>query len=301
MPTTLTGLLLFVVMLLPGFTYLVGKERRGTERHLSTFRETVAVVYASVISEIIVLVIFAVIRVLWPSGTPNVGALLSQGNLYLLGNKSHKGHYQIFALWALALLLASMFIAYLATIPRLRRLGGRLTGAYPHESAVSGWWMLFEQWKKARKIEVICILDDASSIRGQLGSFNTSADDSPDRDLVLIDPLYYIPPGEEDEVAYDVGAVCIAARRIVIMFVNYTAPVAVSPSTSLGVAAAPPVALSAGQQAQPSSRQPASGPSPGLVPPSSAHGLPQLLRSGKAAVLRGRAKLLGWSPRGRRP
>ena len=192
---TLTGLLLFVVMLLPGFTYLVGKERRGTERHLSTFRETVAIVSASVISEVIVLSIFAVIRALWPSRTPNVGALLGQGNLYLLGNKSHKGHYQIFAIWALVLLLASMLIAYLATIPRLRRIGGRLAGAFPHESAVSSWWILFEQWKKARRIEVICILDDGSSIRGQLGSFNTSADDSPDRDLVLTDPLYYIPPG----------------------------------------------------------------------------------------------------------
>lgn len=44
MPTTLTGLLLFVVFLLPGFAYLVGKERNGTERQTSPFRETVAVV-----------------------------------------------------------------------------------------------------------------------------------------------------------------------------------------------------------------------------------------------------------------
>lgn len=99
MPTTLTGLLLFVVALLPGFAYLVGKERHGTERRLSPFRETVAIFSASAISGIIVLVIFAMIRALWPSGTPNVGALLSQGNLYLLGNRSHHGHYQIFAVW----------------------------------------------------------------------------------------------------------------------------------------------------------------------------------------------------------
>ncbi len=79
MPTTLTGLLLFVVMLLPGFAYLVGKERNGTERRLSPFRETVAIISASVASEVVILLIFAVVRTLWPSETPNVGALLGQG------------------------------------------------------------------------------------------------------------------------------------------------------------------------------------------------------------------------------
>jgi uncharacterized membrane protein len=57
-PTTLTGLLLFVVLLLPGFAYLVGKERHGTERSLSPFRETVAVVAASITSELVVLGLF---------------------------------------------------------------------------------------------------------------------------------------------------------------------------------------------------------------------------------------------------
>ena len=50
MPTTLTGLLLFVALLLPGFAYLVGKERHGTERRLSPFRETVPWLPASLLS-----------------------------------------------------------------------------------------------------------------------------------------------------------------------------------------------------------------------------------------------------------
>jgi hypothetical protein len=300
MPTTLTGLLLFVVLLLPGFAYVVGKERHGTERHLSTFRETVAIISASAISIVVVLVIFAVIRALWPSGTPNVGALLDQRNLYLFGNEGHKGHYQSFAIWGIVLLAIAMFSAYVATFPRLRRVGERLGWSHPHESTASSWWILFEQWKKARKIEIICILDDGSSLRGQLGSFNISADDSPDRDLILTDPLYYAPPGEENEVPYDVSAVCISARRIVTMFVNYTAPASVSPSSA--AAAAPQAASSAAQQAQSSSRQPVSGPSPSPAPPSSARDpVRQLLCSGRSAVLRGWAKLPGRSPRGRWP
>ena len=93
MPTTLTGLLLFVVLLLPGFAYLVGKERHGTERRLSPFRETVAVVAASISSELVVLVIFAVIRTGLPSITPNVGALLREGSVYLTGSPGHLGYY----------------------------------------------------------------------------------------------------------------------------------------------------------------------------------------------------------------
>jgi hypothetical protein len=67
MPTTLTGLLIFVVLLLPGFAYLVGKERHGTERHTSPFRETIAVVAASVTSELAVLGVFAATRAAFPS------------------------------------------------------------------------------------------------------------------------------------------------------------------------------------------------------------------------------------------
>lgn len=44
MPTTVSGLLLFVVLLLPGFAYQIGKKRRGSERTTSVLRETAAVV-----------------------------------------------------------------------------------------------------------------------------------------------------------------------------------------------------------------------------------------------------------------
>ena len=302
MPTTLTGLLLFVVLLLPGFAYLVGKERHGTERRLSPFRETVAIVSASVASELVVIGIFAAARTLWPSITPNVGALLRQGALYFHGDQNHSGHYQIFIIWGIGLLVLAMLIAYAATIPRVRRAGEWLLGPYPHESTVSSWWILFEKWRKSRAVRVICILDDGSSIRGQFGSFNISADDSPDRDLILMSPLYYSPPGEEDEVPYPVSAVCIAARRIVTMFVNYTAPTAVTPSSSGAVAAAQ-AASSAAHQAQSSSRRPvaASGPSPRRSRRTYALYLRQGKRSASFAVLERGTRPQTRNPRKRRP
>jgi hypothetical protein len=85
MPTTLTGLLLFVILLLPGFAYAIGKDRNGVSQGLTPFRETAAVVVASVSAELVVLSLFAIIRTIWPSVTPNVGALVRNGGGYLRG------------------------------------------------------------------------------------------------------------------------------------------------------------------------------------------------------------------------
>lgn len=226
MPTTLTGLLLFVVLLLPGFAYLVGKERHGTERSLSPFRETVAIVAASVSSELVVLALFGAIGAIRPTATPDVGALIRNGGAYVAGTPGHPGHYRSVAVWGVALLAAATLGAYLATKPGVRGLGEklRLTGPYPHDSTVSAWWILFERWPDGRDIQVACVLDDGSAIRGRFGSFNTTAEDSPDRDIILQEPLYYRPPGSAEELLYDMSTVCFSARRIVSLFVNYSDP-----------------------------------------------------------------------------
>ena len=222
MPTTLTGLLLFVALLLPGFAYLVGKERHGTERRLSPFRETVAIVAASVTSSLFVLVVFAADKSSLAIETPDVGALVRDGGSYL---RSNHLHYENVTFWGICLLAAAMLVAYLATVPAIRSITERTTGPYPHDSTVSAWWILFERWPDGRDVEVACTLDDGSAVRGRFGSFNTSADDSPDRDLILRKPIFYRPPGETArEVPYNMSAVCFPARRIVALFVAYSDP-----------------------------------------------------------------------------
>lgn len=222
MPTTLTGLLLFVALLLPGFAYVVGKERNGTGQQLTPFRETAAAVAASISFELIVLAIFALIRTLWPSQTPDVGALIRDSRSYLLGGSGHAGHYGQVALWATGMLALSVFLAYLATLPRARNLAAKALGPYPHNSTISAWWLIFETWQEGRDIHVGCVLDDESYVEGWLGSFSREADDKPDRDLVLTPPILYRPPGASEARPYECGAVCISASRIVEMFVNYS-------------------------------------------------------------------------------
>ena len=231
MPTTFTGLLLFVVLLLPGFAYFVGKERHTTAQQLSTFRETVTIVAASVSFELIVLVLFAVIRTLFPSNTPDFGALIRDSGGYLRGHGHHPGHYGQVAIWAVGMLAASALLAYLATWPQVRAAASKvkLAGPYPHESAVSAWWTLFDTWKQGRDITVGCALDDGSYVEGRLGSFSRVADDQADRDLILTEPMSRRAPGADNLTPYEGGAMCISARKIVAVFVNYKGPVISSP------------------------------------------------------------------------
>jgi hypothetical protein len=241
MPTTLTGLLVFVVLLLPGFAYLVGKERNGTERRASPFRETVAIVAASATSEVFVLALFGIVRWLGPSITPNVGALVRRPALYLGGSGTGSGHYAQVAIWLLAMLLLATTLAYAATCPPVRQFASKLPliGSFPHDSTVSAWWILFEKWRTMQEtrtgskveIEVGCVLDNGAYVSGYVSSFNASADDSPDRDLILKAPIQYRPPGAQEPIPYlSASAVSIAASHVVTMFVGYLDPKVITPA-----------------------------------------------------------------------
>ena len=219
MPTTLTGLLLFVVLLLPGFTYQVGKERSGAERRPPPFRETVSIVAASVISE---LVIVAVTWPLW-SRVLDTRRLTSGLGSYW---RDQPG---LLAGCALALLVLACGLAFAATQPRIRGWWPmrKVLGKYPHESTMSAWWRLFEEWQPdipPDRRYVGCVLEDGSFIAGYFGSFNRSADDLPDRDLILVEPIKYRDKDVKEIRDYPAHAVCVSARRMVVMFVTYVDP-----------------------------------------------------------------------------
>ena len=125
---------------------------------------------ASITSELVVLVVFAVIRTAVPSITPNVGAFLREGRVYLTWGALATGSLWQFAIWVLVCWLPLFVLAYLATLPSYQaafRVGRR--GRYPDDSTVSAWWVLFELWAGIEKIELACVLDDGSAVRGQFG------------------------------------------------------------------------------------------------------------------------------------
>lgn len=235
MPTTFTGLLLFVVLLLPGFAFVVFKERNTPQVRRSSFRETGEVVAASVVAAIGVLGALALARAIWPAYTPDVGALMRHQTTYM------EKHYDLVAVWAVGMLAVGCSCAGLA--------GHAIGLRAPHPSTTSAWWRLFDEWPKERAIRVTCVLDDGSWVRGTCRSFNQSADETSDRDLVLTEPILYALPGDVEQ-PYKTSAACISAKHIVSMFVAYIDEGQSEPaSLSSALATAVPESASAGPPA----------------------------------------------------
>ncbi|GAA1616274.1 hypothetical protein GCM10009789_82830 [Kribbella sancticallisti] len=236
MPTTLSGLLLFVVLLLPGFAYQVGKERRGAERAISVLRETAAVVAASVASEIFVV---AAMSWLW-SRHIDFGRLVREPGKYWLDDPA------TFAGWGIGLLAGACVLAYLVTLLRgwevpgwghlvakglkrvrikkrrpifaaVRWVWRQLT--YVHPSTLSAWGTVFREAKRS-EVQLDITLTNGAYIRGMLMSHSTVGADTPDRDLILGPPIKYRNPGSKNTHDYPAGAVVVSARQIAVMFVT---------------------------------------------------------------------------------
>lgn len=225
-PSDLTGLLLFVILLLPGFAYNSVRARRRPDRQLTALQETVIIVSASLAALAAVGVVFAIIRALLPGVTPDVRAVLFSTHVYL------QAHYVRTTWWAVALLavaiLGAMGAAVAQDSQQLRRTRYlRRLAAPPDPSTQSGWWIAFGPGLDAgHQVHVGCTLDDGSYVSGRLRSYSQVAEDTPDRDLVLRAPIKVRPRGASDTMeASNVTLMTISARHIVTMAVTYVARV----------------------------------------------------------------------------
>lgn len=208
MPTTLTGLLLFVVLLLPGFAFLWIYTFDRPARRLTVLQETGAVVVVSVICNLITLGLAAAASVIAPLLRIDIGHLITDPDGYL------KSGYPAVAAW---------FIVSLATACALAAIAGFLARKKPvHPSHASSWWTLFDTWHPDTVRYIQCELDNGTSVAGVLGDWNTMPDDSPDRDLILNAPITFRPAPDAEYQHHPVSSVCVSARRIVAMFVNYS-------------------------------------------------------------------------------
>ena len=225
-PSDLTGLLLFVILLLPGFAYNSVRARRRPDRQLTALQETVIIVTASLAALAAAGVVFAIIRALLPGVTPDVRTALFSTHAYL------QAHYVRTAWWAVAFLAVAILGAAGVAVAqesrwlrRSRYLRG-LAGP-PDPSMQSGWWIAFRPGLDAGyQVHVGCTLDDGSYVSGRLRSYSQVAEDTPDRDLVLRAPIMVRPRGaaEAREVP-NVTWMTLSARHIVTMAVTYVARV----------------------------------------------------------------------------
>ncbi len=207
MPTTLVGLLLFVVVLTPGFCYLLRQEHARGARTVSPFRETVTLVVISL------------------GCVAAVGALVRHPADYA------RAQYASLAWWGLGLLTAACLLGVALasteigtkTAAAIRRIPGLRRLAPPANPVTfnSAWWRLFHQHEDCL-IHVGCHLDDGSFVSGWLLSYAADYDETGDRELTLSAPVFFRPAGERDGNNLEgVGAIAISARRIVSLLVSY--------------------------------------------------------------------------------
>jgi hypothetical protein len=267
-PSDLTGLLLFVILLLPGFAYNSVRARRRPDRQLTALQETVIIVTASLAALAVTGVVFAVIRALLPGVTPDVRAAVFSTHAYL------QAHYVQAAWWAVAFLAAAIAgAAGVAAAQESRWLSRsrylRGLAAPPDPSTQSGWWIAFRPGLDAgHQVHVGCTLDDGSYVSGRLRSYSQVAEDTPDRDLVLRAPIMVRPRGaaEAREVP-NVTWMTLSARHIVTMAVTYVGRVPSSQPQSQPAPARPsppPPPVPAPAPAA----SPRAAPSPPVQPPS---------------------------------
>lgn len=289
MPTTVSGLLLLVVLLLPGFAYVISRERAGAERRVSAWRETMSVVLVSVVADLTVLVLFLMLRSLWPSITFDLEALLRNPSEYLIGDGSGRarGHYMQVGAWALGLLLVAVLLTYCAALSRVRRW---LRIPHSHPSAASAWYRLFDEFRGDRAVHVRVDLENGAFFEGPLLSYNPSSEENADRELILVAPVHYKEPDarEEDATTLNCGAVTISARRIVAVSVSYVDPNVepVATSSPEGTAAASLSRSEASPDSEELDSTQASAPSPPSPAREQAAVLPRALKKGRKSSRR---------------
>lgn len=229
MPTTLTGLILFVILLVPGFAYLVGSERFGVHHRFSPFRELVSIVMASITAEVVVLAVFLALSA--TSWTPDVVAFVDDPAAYTRAHPGEVGG------WSVGMLLVAAAGAYVSTWPKVRDgmtwLRSHRSSSPPVAQRASAWYQLFNDLPKGDQVHVALLLDDGSYLDGYLGSFDVAAEDTPDRDLILDAPITYRPAGDTETHPWHASSVAVPARHMTVLAVTYLDPDAPDPETTV--------------------------------------------------------------------
>jgi hypothetical protein len=210
-PSSLTGLVLFVLLLAPGFVFAAQRERRTPRRRRSTFGETVLLGLTSFLCDVAALLVFAVLRTTIPDHTPDVGRLVREGRDYFDAN------FAYIAWWALGLLALACAFGFV-----LGRWPPRFAPIFANDiTFTSAWWDLFEQYPDST-VYVGCELNDGSYLGGELFTYNSDEEETADRELALSAPITYRAAETDEPVELeDVGAVSVSAGQIKFMTVSY--------------------------------------------------------------------------------
>jgi len=224
-PNSIAGLVIFLVLLAPGLAYVLRHERVVPARSHSAFRETLRVVYVSVVCLVITVLILSALRWRLPDRTPDVGALVRNPGSYA------KGNYVALAWWAFAAIVFATLLGALSADRRAVGLWERVTRwrvtrwivGTPSIGHTSAWYSAFHlRDSEPGRTWLGVQMDDGSYIDGQLLSFNVAADEDEKRELILMRP--HVRTEKVDRVPMAQDLTILSARHIIRIDVTRIAP-----------------------------------------------------------------------------
>lgn len=229
MPTTLSGLLIFVVLIVPGLTHYVQRRARAPQRTtLSPVVETATLVTVSALCYSVVVVIFATFRILTPRHSPDVRRLVLEGAKYAAPR------FGYLVGWGMGAIAIATVIAFLlgAQVGPIANVSRRFA---PVIAETSAWYSVFESGPVGSYVHVGCDMRDGAFVSGRLAWYSTEVEEKADRDLALAQPITFRPAGGDKGDELTVPRMIISGREVTRMLVSY-----IGPSTeALAVAVAP--------------------------------------------------------------
>jgi len=215
-PTTAAGLFIFAALLAPGFIHYVQRRRAVPQRTLSPLVETATLTTVSIVTNLVALGFFALIRTALPEHTPDVQRLLLEGKEYAAARTGY-----LFG-WAALLLGLSCVLAFIIGVrPHwIARFTERFAPAIVD---VSAWYHAFEDGPENAKVYLGCDLKDGTYVAGYLDWYSTEVAETADRDFVIAEPIEIRMPGDADSALVDFPRVVISARDTARLYVSYVA------------------------------------------------------------------------------
>jgi hypothetical protein len=209
-PSSFLGLALYTAFLLPGYVSFVRRRSLTTAPKLSPLLETISLLSVSVITNGLALALFALLRAIVPSHTPDVGLFLRDGSPYA---EERIGYLLA---WCALILGTSCAIAFFS--PKVSQLAPIRRALNPIIVDISAWYHVFEENPPSPDEGdsypyVACTLEDGSYVAGRLSWYSTEVEETADRDLAVTDPLTILDPDGND-VGPSNSIVVISARQI---------------------------------------------------------------------------------------
>lgn len=212
LPSTATGILLFLFIAAPGILFDLLRKRRRPGWPESALQETGRIILASVVFTALSLLLLAGIRIAWPSAMPDVGAWLRDESKYVADN------YRLIARTTIVVLFVSLGLAWAADWLLRRRPSGDLR-------RISAWFALFRAGAPQGALPYARVRLKSGDVYA--GYIVYYGEDLPltDRELVLGAPLVYRPAESNlRELDYRWQRIVVSGSDVEALWVSYIKP-----------------------------------------------------------------------------